>query len=212
MSASTSTRRDPVALLLRAPSRRPCRSCRRHLPLRRPAAHQHRDVFGHTLSPRRVAANAAEAGESILIPIRARLSSPPRNGEAHATPIRLISHSSSTPDVLAHAPAHLLAERLDVGGRRAAPRLMRKLQCISETCASPTREAAAAGGVDELPGLAAGRVLEGRAAGLLADRLRGLARLGDARPSRRGSRPDRRAGPGTGPAVKITSSGALEWR
>ena len=42
------------------------------------------------------------------------------------------------------------------------------------------REAAAAGRVDELPRLAAGRVLEGRAAGPLADRLRGLARFRDA--------------------------------
>ena len=62
----------------------------------------------------------------------------------------------------------------------ACPRLMRKLQCISDTCASPMHEPAAAGLVDQLPGLAAGRILEGRAAGLLADRLRGLARRGDA--------------------------------
>ena len=61
----------------------------------------------------------------------------------------------------------------------ALSRLIRKLQCISETWAPPTRQAAAAGGVDQLPGLAARRVLEGRAAGALADRLRGLARRGD---------------------------------
>ena len=36
-------------------------------------------------------------------------------------------------------------------------------------------QAAAAGGIDQFPGAVAGRVLEGRAAGLFADRLRGLA-------------------------------------
>ena len=36
-------------------------------------------------------------------------------------------------------------------------------------------QAAAAGGVDQLPGAVAGRILEGRAAGLFADRLRGFA-------------------------------------
>ena len=36
-------------------------------------------------------------------------------------------------------------------------------------------EATAAGGVDQLPGLAAGRIREGRAAGLLADRLGAFA-------------------------------------
>ena len=36
-------------------------------------------------------------------------------------------------------------------------------------------QAAAAGGVDQLPGAVAGRILEGRSAGLFADRLRGLA-------------------------------------
>src|SRR5260370_41908545 len=46
---------------------------------------------------------------------------------------------------------------------------------------------AAAGGVDQLPGAVAGRVLEGRAAGLFADRLRRLAmglHLGHARADR----------------------------
>src|SRR3954465_14276904 len=36
-------------------------------------------------------------------------------------------------------------------------------------------QAAAAGGVDQFPGAVAGRILEGRAAGLFADRLRGFA-------------------------------------
>ena len=63
--------------------------------------------------------------------------------------------------------------------RVAPPRLIRKLQCSSDTCAPPTLEPAAAGGVDQLPGLVAGRVLEGRAAGAALDRLRRLARFGD---------------------------------
>ena len=36
-------------------------------------------------------------------------------------------------------------------------------------------QAAAAGGIDQLPGAVAGRILEGGAAGLFADWLRGLA-------------------------------------
>ena len=58
----------------------------------------------------------------------------------------------------------------------APPVLIRKLQCSSDTCAPPTTQAAAAGRVDQLPGLVAGRVLEGRAAGAALDRLRRLAR------------------------------------
>ncbi len=77
-----------------------------------------------------------------------------------------------------HARAHRLAQRLDVGGGGAAE--------IDQEVAVQLRhlrvadlEAAAAGGVDQLPGLVAGRVLEGRAAGAALDRLRRLARLGD---------------------------------
>src|SRR3954468_13474932 len=36
-------------------------------------------------------------------------------------------------------------------------------------------QAAATGGIDQFPGAVAGRILEGRAAGLFADRLRGFA-------------------------------------
>ena len=54
----------------------------------------------------------------------------------------------------------------------ASPVLIRKLVCFSLTCAPPSVEAAAAGRIDQLPGLVAGRVLEGRAAGLAAQRLR----------------------------------------
>ena len=42
----------------------------------------------------------------------------------------------------------------------ALPRLIRKLQCSSETCAPPTIEPAAAGGVDQLPGLVPGGFLK----------------------------------------------------
>ena len=58
----------------------------------------------------------------------------------------------------------------------ALPRLSRKLQCFSETWASPMRQSAAARRVDQRPGLVARRVLEGRAAGAAAQRLRFLAR------------------------------------
>src|SRR3954452_2115339 len=43
----------------------------------------------------------------------------------------------------------------------------------------PHAEAAAACGIDQRPGLVAGRVLEGRAAGAAAERLRFLAGAGD---------------------------------
>ena len=60
--------------------------------------------------------------------------------------------------------------------RWRSPVLIRKLQCFSETMAPPQREAAAAGAIDQLPGLLAGRIGEGAAAGAAADRLGRLAR------------------------------------
>ncbi len=55
----------------------------------------------------------------------------------HGTPTRLISHSSVDARFRLHARAHLLAQRFDDRRRCASPLLMRKLQCFSETCASP---------------------------------------------------------------------------
>src|SRR6202012_2809475 len=80
---------------------------------------------------------------------------------------------------LIYAAAHLLAEIFDVGGARIA--------AIDQEIAMHLRhlrvaddKPAAAGAIDKLPGLMAGRILEGRAAGFFADRLRRLARRGDA--------------------------------
>ena len=42
----------------------------------------------------------------------------------------------------------------------AEPWLIRKLQCISETCASPMAQSTATGGIDQLPGLAPGGFLK----------------------------------------------------
>ena len=52
----------------------------------------------------------------------------------------MISHSQPMPRARLDAGAHGLAEALDVlaAWRRAS--LMRKLQCMSETCAPPTRK------------------------------------------------------------------------
>jgi hypothetical protein len=41
--------------------------------------------------------------------------------------------------LLPYAAAHFLTQSLDVTRGRFAPRLIRKLQCFSETCASPMR-------------------------------------------------------------------------
>ena len=76
------------------------------------------------------------------------------------------------------ARAHGLAQRLDVGGGGAAE-IDQEIAVQLGDLRVADHEAAAAGGVDQLPGLLAGRVLEGRAAGAALDRLRRLARLGD---------------------------------
>src|SRR6185437_2322047 len=75
----------------------------RHLPLRRPSAHQDRDVFHR----------------------------------ARSIPILLISHSSSMPE-LAFTRARTVSPKVSMSAALALPRLMRKLQCNSDTCASPT--------------------------------------------------------------------------
>src|SRR5262249_62190958 len=97
---------------------------------------------------------------------------PPRPSHSLDLPLELDARG------LAPAPAHLLAERLDVCGARVA--------AIDEEVAVHLRhlrvadgEPAAARRVDQLPRLVAGRVLERGAAGAALDRLRRLARLGD---------------------------------
>src|SRR5262245_15189922 len=80
--------------------------------------------------------------------------------------------------ILFHARPHRLAQGLDVGGGGAAE-IDQEVAVHLRHLGAADREAAAAGGVDDLPGLVAGRVLEGRAAGAALDRLGGLARLGD---------------------------------
>ena len=94
-------------------------------------------------------------------------------------PIRLISHSSVDARIAPSRAAARSRRALSMSAAVALPRLIRKLQCSSDTCASPTTQAAAAGRVDQLPGLVARRVLEGRAAGAALHRLRRLARFGD---------------------------------
>src|SRR6185312_17007136 len=77
------------------------------------------------------------------------------------------------PGVRPDAFAHRLAERLDVGGGCAAE-IDEEVAVQLGDLRVAGLEPAAAGLVDHLPGIVAGRVLEGRAAGAVA-RLRGLA-------------------------------------
>ena len=79
-----------------------------------------------------------------------------------------------------HAPAAPPRPAPRCRRRSPSPRLSRKLQCFSDTWASPTASPRQPACVDQLPGLGARRVLEGRAAGLGAQRLRRLALGGDA--------------------------------
>src|SRR6185437_5864519 len=76
---------------------------------------------------------------------------------------------------LAHAPAHFLAQPLDIGGGGAAG-VDQEIGVLLRDHRAAAHEAAAAGAVDQLPCLVTGRVGEGRAAGAGADRLRRLAR------------------------------------
>ena len=129
-------------------------------------------------------------GSQPLLPRNGSTSLPGRN-----SPTRLISHSSRTPLAPARAPA---PSRRAVRGRAAvaAPVLIRKLQCISETMAPPIRRPRQPAASMSCQALLAGRIGEGRAAGLLADRLGRLAMLLDRvhlRLDRRRGRPARPA-------------------
>ena len=85
-----------------------------------------------------------------------------------------------------------LAQRLDLGACRATE-IEQEIAMLFRDLGIAHRQAAAARRVDQRPGLVARRVLEGRAAGAAAQRLRFLAGAGDARPSPRRSPRDRRA-------------------
>src|SRR3982074_2254390 len=61
-----------------------------------------------------------------------RTSEPPH----YAAPIRLISHSSSTPE-FSVTRRRTVSPSASISPAVAPPRLIRKLQCISETCAPP---------------------------------------------------------------------------
>ena len=74
------------------------------------------------------------------------------------------------------------------------------------------RQAPAAGRVDQLPGLGPRRILEGRAAGPRAQRLRGLARGGDAVHLRLDRVGIAGAFRGSRAATTMAPSGSSEWR
>src|SRR5271169_2759360 len=82
------------------------------------------------------------------------------------------------PARLQHPAPDLLAERFEIGGGRLAA-IDEKIAVHGRNLGVAEAQAAAARLVDQLPGLQSRRVLERRAAGLLADRLRGFAGAGD---------------------------------
>src|ERR1700722_3673246 len=73
----------------------------------------------------------------------------------------------------------LLAERFEIGGGRV-PKIGQKITVHRRHLSAADLQTPASGLVDQFPGLQSRRILECRAAGLLADRLRGLARPGGA--------------------------------
>src|SRR5215468_9154312 len=95
-----------------------------------------------------------------------------RRSDPHDLPLEL--HAG----IFFDASTHRLAQRLDVGGGGTAE-IDQKIAVHLRHLRAPDFEAAAAGGIDELPRFVTGRVLEGRAAGAALDRLGCLARFGD---------------------------------
>src|SRR5271155_5504025 len=59
--------------------------------------------------------------------------------QSKTTPIRLISHSRSTPECCL-TRCRTVSPSVSMSAAVAVPRLIKKLQCISDTCASPTRK------------------------------------------------------------------------
>src|SRR5262249_3222741 len=121
----------------------------RDLALGRPASHQNGDVLAHACStsvaalirlvpPNRVEIGACveHLGAALAGCGRGKTSLPKQSGR-YATPIRLISHSSSTPE-FSLTRRRTVSPSVSMSAAVALPRLIRKLQCISDTCASPT--------------------------------------------------------------------------
>ena len=122
----------------------------RDLALGGPAAHQHGDALRH--------AGASRA----------------RSGCRRAgSPIRAVM-----PVLARTRRAHLFAQAFDIGGGGVAG-VDQEIRVLLGDHRAAAPDAAAAGCVDELPGLVAGRIGEGRAAGLGADRLARFARCLD---------------------------------
>src|SRR5215813_6663217 len=99
----------------------------RHLALGRPAAHQDRDLTRHPSAPLRTGPSA---------PLRTGPSAPLRTGPS--APMRRISHSNWTPH-FSRTRRRTSSPSASMSAALAPPRLIRKLQCLSETCASPMR-------------------------------------------------------------------------
>src|SRR5712672_572105 len=104
--------------------------------------------------------------------IRGALADSPRDPDALDLPFQL--HAG----IFLHARPHGLAQCLDIGRARVAA-VDQEIAVHLRHLGVAHHKAAAAGGVDQLPGFVARRILEGRAAGAALDRLRGLARPGD---------------------------------
>src|SRR5580692_642989 len=89
-----------------------------------------------------------------------------------------------------HPRANGFAEGLDIMPGRVTG-VDQKIAVHFRYLGAPDAQAPAAGGVDQLPGAVTGWILEGRSAGLFADRLRGFAvvlHLVHPRPDRLGRR------------------------
>jgi hypothetical protein len=104
-----------------------------------------------------------------------------------------------------HAPAHLLAQLLDVGSGGGAG-VDQEIGVLLRDLRAADLQAAAAGSIDQLPRLVAGRIGEGRAAGAAARLGVGAAGVDLADAAR-----DRSWSPGAARSraeVKIQSAGA----
>src|SRR5215472_14324709 len=112
------------------------------------------------------------AGRARRVNIVTGAKQPLRHSDPHDLPLEL--HAG----IIFDASTHRLAQRLDVGGGGTA-KIDQKIAVHLRHLRAPDFEAAAAGGIDELPRFVTGRVLEGRAAGAALDRLGCLARFGD---------------------------------
>ena len=97
-------------------------------------------------------------------PIRTATRSCAASSCRQGTPMRRISHSSVTP-LLSSTRRRTSSPSASRSAAVASPVLIRKLQCFSETCAPPRARPRQPARVDQLPGLVAGRIAEGRAAG-----------------------------------------------